>query len=88
MPSGYPLGDKLGSRFDMRWSMAMLVGAAAMPLRRQEDHDGMRTPRDVGIQMTEEALLLARVTQDTRPISLTAEAMTHLIESETAVLDS
>ena len=31
----------------------------------------------------EGALLLARVTQDTRPITLAAEAMAHLIDSET-----
>jgi TetR/AcrR family transcriptional repressor of lmrAB and yxaGH operons len=35
----------------------------------------------------EGALLLARVSQDTRPITVAAEAMAHLIESETAVLD-
>jgi hypothetical protein len=34
----------------------------------------------------EGALLLARVTQDTGPITLAAEAMAHLIDSETAVL--
>jgi TetR/AcrR family transcriptional repressor of lmrAB and yxaGH operons len=36
----------------------------------------------------EGALLLARVTQDTRPITLAAEAMAHLIDAEMAVPDS
>jgi len=35
-----------------------LVGAAAMPLRREEDHDGMRAPRDVGVEVAEELGLL------------------------------
>ena len=53
------------------------------------DYEGVaRTVTRCWSPTWEGALLLAWVTQDTGPVSLTAEAMAHLIESETAVLDS
>ena len=52
--------DAVGQRAaDARVVMrGQLVRAAAMPLRGQQDHDGQPAPRDVGVEVAEDAFLL------------------------------
>jgi hypothetical protein len=58
---------------------------AAMRLLQRNGYARARELATLVVADLEGSLLLARVTQDTGPITLAAEAMAHLIDSETAV---